>query len=52
MPVDGTVIQARGIGKTAALRLLRRRLPDTGFGALRADQIATIPASMATTLAA
>ena len=61
------VTQARGIGagqaylakqhtrgkdKTAALRLLRRRLSDTVFSALRADQIVTTPASMATTLAA
>jgi transposase len=41
---------ARGKDKTAALRLLRRRLSDTVFSALRTDQPAR--ASMVTTLAA
>jgi hypothetical protein len=40
---------ARGKDKTAALRLLRRRLSDAVFNALRADQISTCPATATTT---
>jgi len=43
---------ARGKDKTAALRLLRRRLSDTVFSALRTDQLVTARASMVTRLAA
>jgi transposase len=44
--------QARGKDKTAALRLLRRRLSDTVFSALRADQGTEAQGTMATALAA
>jgi hypothetical protein len=44
--------QARGKDKTAAVRLLRRRLSDTVFSALRADQGTKAQGTMATALAA